>query len=354
MKTLALIIALPIALGAGYFLGQAKKQAPAPTQQAPQKSSQTRTTARPATTLEPAVAFDRFLSTKGSDRERLLALTESLDYATTEDLERLHRTIAEDSDFSNWTQAAIAKDLLFQKWAELDPQGALNAASKEDLWSRQAAFNSIFQTVAKDDPSACWDLALAQPTGPLTRIAKTAALAAISITDPLAAFQLYQENPDLDSSTLFSNWAKLDPSAALAATSQIKGANRVNITGKIIGQLFKTDQVTALAEAEKLTGATRQAAFNSILGNWRQADPWAAAEWAAEDPQRFSERVLSGFASKLAAEDPNRAVAWLDKALTGERKTKAMQQVFRTWAGTDPKGAVAWLKTLDGAGLQRK
>ena len=239
MKTLALVIALPVALGAGYFIGQSKKQTPEPTQQPSQKSSQARATARPSNTLTPEVAFERFLSSKGSDRERLLALTESLDYATAEDLERLHRTIAADGDFSNWTQAAIAKDLLFQKWAELDPQGALDAASKEDLWSRQEAFNSIFQTVAKDNPSACWALALAQPEGPLTRIAKSAALNAISVADPLAAFQLYQENPDLDSSALFSNWAKLDPSAALAATSQIKGANRVRITGKIIGQLFQ-------------------------------------------------------------------------------------------------------------------
>ena len=71
----------------------------------------------------------------------------------------------------------------------------------------------------------------------------------------------------MEASGLFTNWAKLDPEAALAATTLIKGTNLKDIRAKIISQLYRKDPKKALAAAESLSGPSRRGAFDSILSS---------------------------------------------------------------------------------------
>ncbi|MEO5914401.1 MAG: hypothetical protein ABIS50_09225 [Luteolibacter sp.] len=72
-------------------------------------------------------------------------------------------------------------------------------------------------------------------------------------------------------------------------------------------------------------------------------EPDRSTEFSAEDD--IGTRMAS--LARLASSDPAAAALSLDGMPAGEERTTAMRTVFRQWAATSPRDALAWISTMN-------
>ena len=181
MKIIAAFVALGVALAAGFFLGQKTRKHPSTNESvAATKSLRIQVSTVTPTSYSP---LEVFLNNRGSDRELLKALTQTLENASISELETLHKEINLSQDYENWSQVSVARSLLFQRWAEVDSAGAIQAASTIDLWNRQEAFSSIFTALTRQDSTSSWQTASSLESKALRRLAQNATIGAIAVQD---------------------------------------------------------------------------------------------------------------------------------------------------------------------------
>lgn len=99
----------------------------------------------------------------------------------------------------NSNEYQVMFEAVYTRWAELNPEAALAAAMKEMSWQRANAVGFIVGTITRSDPDGAWAIATTLEPSILRKHAKEAALAALAKTDPKAAFDLFQQDPSVDS-----------------------------------------------------------------------------------------------------------------------------------------------------------
>ena len=126
----------------------------------------------------------------------------------------------------------------------------------------------------------------------------------------------------LASYLLFSQWAEVDPLAALAHTDTMgRGGFFVKPT---------------------------------VLQSWASTDPEAAAQFLEDNPRDFAMMQMGGrgqgaagtIATEWARQDPEAALAWA-KSLDGQESTGAIANVIKEVASKDPAAALAMAQGLD-------
>lgn len=127
---------------------------------------------------------------------------------------------------------------------------------------------------------------------------------------------------------LFSRWAEVDPTAAMAFS------NTMGFAGGFVRP--------------------------TILQSWASVDPQNAARYYAENPREFAMMGMFGrgrgpmggqgpasiIASEWARQDPSGAMAWA--ATLGTEKQEAMSAVIGEVAKSDPQKAASMIDTMDG------
>jgi hypothetical protein len=256
-------------------------------------------------------------------------------------------------------QRIMASMLLFGRWGEVDPQGAL---------------------------------AHAATLGPGGFFARPTILQSWASTDPANAAKYFSENPgefammggfggpgggESGAGTIATEWAKLDPEAALAWANGLTGNNQTNALRSIISELAGTDPTKAAQIASTLTGDEQTRAYGDIAEKLATKD-FASAEafiaglptpearnralsdalnvLARTDPQAAAakmanmaegddrDRAISGIADGWARQDPAAAAAWLSQQ-TSDDMDDAVRSVVQSWAGRDSAAALSWIQT---------
>ena len=298
--------------------------------------------------------FEELLISGGSDRRVLNALTRQLDGCGEEELREMLKVLDTAQIRGSWGKRLIAMEMIFERWAEIDPNAALGGALEMDAWESNQAMQAVFSTMVETDPQGAWTLAQSVSSGPLQRKASEIVLGEMAKEDPEGAFGIFKGTSGLEPSALFASWAKVDPQAALAASRTLPGAGRTSILGNVFGQWFRDDESAAMAAFDELEGLERRSAADSILATWRGLDIDDAAAWAQEHKADLSDDALRGVCQEMGEKDPMAAIAWATDNLKENVRIDAMTNLFASWSSKSPAEATAWLKTIENPAEQAR
>lgn len=235
----------------------------------------------------------------------------------------------------------MASFLLFGRWAEVDPTGAL-------AYSNTMGMGGMF----------------VRPT----------ILQSWASVDPENAAKYFSENPrefammggfgggrgpgggDSGASVIAAEWAKLDPEAALAWANGLAGRDKSGALNSVISEMASKDPTKAAQVASTLEGDDQARAYGEIASKWASTDFSAAEAWIQSLPAEARDRAMSEAIESLAATDPQGAAAKVASIPVGRDRDRAIEDVAGAWARKDPAGAAAWLvqqETEDSEGAIR-
>lgn len=224
-------------------------------------------------------------------------------------------------------QRIMASFLLFGRWAEVDATGAL-------AYSNTMGFGGMF----------------VRPT----------ILQSWASVDPANAAKYFTENPrefammggfggrgpgggDGGAAVIATEWAKLDPDAALAWANGLEGRDKTGALNSVIREMAAADPAKAAQVAATLSGDDQARAYGEIAGKWAGKDFPAAEAWIRTLPAESRDRAMSEALGSLALSDPLGAAAKLDSLPEGRDRDRAVESIAGPWARKDPAGAAAWL-----------
>lgn len=223
-------------------------------------------------------------------------------------------------------QRIMASMLLFSRWGEVDPQGAL---------------------------------AHAATLGPGGFFARPTILQSWASTDPANAAKYFSEHPgdfammgfgggpggggESGSAVIATEWAKLDPDAAIAWAKSLTGNNQTGALRSIISELAGTDPTKAAQIADTLTGGDKARAYGDIAEKLAQKDFASAESFINGLPADVRDRAMSDALQVLARTDPQGAAAKLTNMAAGEDRDRAVSRIAEGWARQDPAAAAAWV-----------
>lgn len=226
-------------------------------------------------------------------------------------------------------QRLMASLLLFGRWGEIDPLGALAQTNK---------------------------------LGMAGNLARSSVLQSWASTDPANAAKYFAENPrefaqmgmgpmggGSGASVIAAEWAKLDPDAAMAWANTLTNANdKTAAFASVVREIAATNPSKAAEIAATLTGEDQTQAYKEIAGKWGASDFTAAKAWIDTLPAAARDQALASALSSYASTDPAGAAGQVAAMAAGESKSRAIANVAEAWAATDPAAAAAWVAQQEG------
>jgi len=218
----------------------------------------------------------------------------------------------------------LASTLLFSRWGEIDPLGAIE-------YSKTMGFvgNFVRPTVVRSWASV----------------------------DPVNAAQYYEANSselgsmggprgrgDQASELIAREWAKLDPEAAMAWAGGLEGGERGAAMVSVVEQLAETDPARAAAlAASDLGEEDRGRAYARIADRWAGEDFEAAEAWIRTLSGGERDEAMAAALGTLASTDPEGAASRALAMAEGEARDEAMGDVAQAWSRQSPAEAASWL-----------
>jgi len=218
---------------------------------------------------------------------------------------------------------------LVDRWAELDPQAALE-------WSRnyndRQDKNNFMEQVLKD-----WSA-----QNPADALAALRALPAGLQAAQLEGY-VSQYNPARTLySDVYSAWASTDPTAAAADALNLPPNSTKDQSLVAVARAWADqDPAAALAWSNTLpAGSAKNSAVDAAIQAMSKQDPQTAAAAASNLPDtQDRDGLMATIASNWADQDPVAALTWADQSLTGASQNNAINMAFITFCSTDPAGA---------------
>jgi hypothetical protein len=222
----------------------------------------------------------------------------------------------------------LASFLLFGRWGESDPMAAMNFA-------RTMGFTGMF----------------VRPT----------VLQSWASVDPVNAARYYQDNPRefammgamgggrgpmsgmTGAAVIAGEWAKQDPSAALAWASSLPREKSGAIQA-VISQMANTDPKGAAEMLGKLPGEDLSDSYRAVASRYGAKDFAAASAWVRTLPADEQTAAMASAIRGLSKQDPVAASFELGKMEDGDEKDRAVSGVVENLARVDPVAASEFLK----------
>ncbi len=350
---------LVVGLFAGYFIGyyNISEWPPKPRAGPPRLLEELEKTEgnrlRPETLAETAANLDEvLLAPERRGRFRVvLATVERLDAPGIQTamaaLERVPMSL----------DRVLAAHLLMQRYAELDPRGALHFVEQLPTWRRGFGSASAFGAWAATDPEAAAahfvqnrSSAGAGWGGPQAVNGAAVAIATEwARANPEAAMDWALELPPETANqalhAIYREWTAADPATAVkrAAELELAPEQRSAVFEQIAGQWSQTDPQAAVLWAMNLPAEEASQALVRSVGGWAQRAPAEAAAYLDAEPSAAFSETVAAVAGSWAEEAPPEAAAWLATQTDESAKSPAVQRVIDSWARLDPEAASAWL-----------
>lgn len=226
-----------------------------------------------------------------------------------------------------------ASFLLFARWAELDPHGAM-------AHSNSMGVGGMF----------------VRPT----------ILQSWASLDPANAAKYYMENPGQftmmggrgmgggqdAASIIATEWARQDPQGALAwAGSLTQGKSEA--LAAVLGEVAKSDPRAATEMVSQLNPADRADAYVSIAGRYGAQDFDAAQSWIRTLPQAEQAAAMAAAIRGLSSKSPDLALAQVASMAEGEAKNQLIPTLVGDLARNDPQAAARFVASQADEGVQR-
>jgi len=225
------------------------------------------------------------------------------------------------------SQRMMASFLLFGRWGEVDPQGAL---------------------------------AYSHTMGPGGMFVRPTVLQSWASVDPVNAAKYFSENSrdfagmggfgggrgpggDSGAGVIAAEWAKLDPEAALAWANTLDGRDKGAALNSVIGEMAAKDPAKAAAIAATLTGEDQVSAYSITASKWASTDFASAEAWIKGLPVESRDAAMGAALQSLAITDPAGAAAKFASMPAGEERDNALPGIAEQWARKDPAATATWV-----------
>lgn len=175
-------------------------------------------------------------------------------------------------------------------------------------------------------------------------------LTAWAEVDPTAALAYTTEKTrgGMATGTVLAAWASRDPESAIAwAEANHEGEEANPYMIGIIRSLAAANptRATELLQALPFSGE-RGEALRAMMPHLLKEGPDAAKAWIASlSDERLRDGATARFAEEMAKTDPAATASWLLSNL-GEASTRSVDEVFEQWAQTDKEAASASFASL--------
>jgi hypothetical protein len=230
----------------------------------------------------------------------------------------------------------MASFLLFGRWAEVDPTAAMAFSNTMGM-----AGGFVRPTILQNWASV----------------------------DPANAAQYYQDNPrefammDMmggrgpmsgqgGASIIATEWARQDPSAALAWANSLKTGKSEAISA-VVGEVAKTDPQKAAGMLAGMSPEERKAAYPTVASQYGASNFAEAQAWVRTLPAESQEAALASAIGGLATKDPAAAAAQFKLLKAGEAKDRMLPDIVKALAMKSPQEAGQLILTQGGEEGQR-
>jgi len=265
---------------------------------------------------------------------------------STAELERLARAAV-----AAQNAAAQPLELIFERYFELDPAGAVTLAG-ELLRSRSPSLLvSLYTRLAQADVNAAL-AALSQVDDPA--IARPVAMAVLrGLGADERAFDLVLASLQGEAREQFVVDALLQLSATApqkaldAALALADPQKRSGFATTVVSQWASNAPSDAIAAVNAVPDLALQSQLRAaVLRSWRDTDSLFTYV-VALGPEVRGEALANGVLERLARADAQRAAQTIAALPAGEERTELLPRVGSIYAQQDPEAAVAWARSLD-------
>ena len=212
---------------------------------------------------------------------------------------------------------------------------------------------------ARNDPAGAWQKALATEAGTERWEAMWGVADAWFETDPLAALSAVAslDAPDMRSlqSRLARRWATEDPDAALDWALVQPRSEDTDPLGQVAGVIAKHSPRAMFELVETLETPRRNRIAMSVLSAWGETDPEAALDafMAMENAAHFHQRFGYSIIRSWANEDPQAAFEWVRAQGPSPMRSTWLGSTLADLGRSDPTRALTLAGELDGMARSR-
>lgn len=324
MKTSALIAIGTLLAGGigGYLIGSAGKEEPVAQTEEVSKSG-SRSAGRPkpsgASKRERPVRALREIMSEPGQTDRMMGL---LDYYKDLSPGEFESEAGKLKSLP-MAQRMMAMNLLFSRWAEIDPEEAMRVSSS-------VGFPEMF-------------------------MARAGAVTGWAASNPEGLAQAYADNPSQfgmgpggrgSSETIgliASEWAKQSPESALRWARTLEEGEQGRAVAGVFSEMARQDPAKAADMAAGLAPEERESAYLSIAESWALTDYNAADQWINGLSGEIKAEARANAVESLAEVDPARASKELAKLPEGELRDEMIAEVSEEWSQQAPNEAFEYL-----------
>ncbi len=328
---LALKLLLGAACVAGFYLGWEHSRKPAKGGTNPSSVALTETLRRQA--ASPGDISNRFealaKAVRRQDNEAIEALRKGpLSQLTLDQLKELVRLIDSEPDGFHRSRMVQA---IASRWAELDPDSALNFVNERVHRNHQhIAFSRIFRVLGKEDPPKAYARYL-----DTVKDAKNPH----AFTDGL-----YQ---------VFAQWKQVSPEAAFEALQE--GAMAEQNADAALYAICRAESASereAVLESIRAlpNGDLKRKAWGKAMHSWaKTASTEVLTDWM--ESQAFDHETTSTMereiARRKARDSPSETAQWLISRASSESLSGHLEVAVQEWAHMEPNACGEWLHGLE-------
>lgn len=257
---------------------------------------------------------------------RTAALYERVRGASVADLQKLAN---EGLTWESGAQRDGALSVIYRRFAELDPEAAVDHFFAAGAPARRQLLDALFFTWAVHDLE-----------GAVSRLQRLQ----MDQDRPYAAHAIMRAHSERDIGFLWE----------LAGRVRTRYRSQVDHIAFVLERRAERAPAAALRQAMSLpTGEARRAGAYAVAHVWKLNDPWTAYRSADQFGKPAVARLVRRAAlDGLAEQDPEGVLAMLENGASRSEMTRALDAMMRTLAGRDPQRALAILQSIESPGLR--
>ncbi len=285
------------------------------------------------------------------------------DYAQTEalyilagraDQPELEQLIAQSMSVANRHDRAAALRILFSRFAELDPNAAVDYLIAINLDISDQIFPIIFDDWSKTDLNAAIAKAnlltnIRQRTSASRAILMATARFNEGLLDQVADSLIEAGDADQFRGEAIGARANTDPLGALQEALSLKGmSGRYGTIYRVAIVWARNDPAGALQSIDIIADANMREQFvGQVVTRWIQDDSEQAMQYINSEPDAQARNMMLKNALGVYAQSNPEAAMNVALQMRGDTGVRALQQVMASWATTDPTSAMLALNLIE-------
>jgi hypothetical protein len=246
-------------------------------------------------------------------------------------------------------------------WGQVDPQGALEWAQKQQHWDEHIASSSIMDSWARNDADAAISWAKENFDGEENPYF-VGIINGLSETSLIQATDLMTELPygrvrGRAAHILFEKvWSKGEDMAIDWAENLPQGSLQDFAYGELGEKVARSDMNRAVEWVESMDESSIKVAVSEdVSREMAKQDPSGAGTWVMQMPDGASKEVaITQIAKIWSKKDPVATANWINQFPQGTNVDSAIEILVKQISGTDPEGALSWASTISNPDRRQK